>query len=60
MKIVLDLVVTDEEERGEALGYVVALARLVERRQGQGMPGALLTQGGGSVWVSSVTVQGDR
>lgn len=57
MKIILELAVADEEERAEAREYAAALQRVVERRQWQDMPGALLDQADASVWVSRVTVE---
>ncbi len=56
MKIILELAVADEEEGQEALAYAAALDRIVQRRQDQGLPGALLDLAEGSVWVRAVTV----
>ncbi len=59
MKIILELAVDGPEEEAEAREYAAALQRVVERRQWQDMPGALMSQADASVWVSGVELVED-
>lgn len=57
MRLVLDLSVNSAEEAAEAQMYAEALQRMVERKQWQSFPGAMLELGDGSVWVARVSLE---
>ncbi len=57
-KLILTLDV-DTMDVDEMVAYVHSLKETIERKQGQGFPGALLEHGDGNVWVSNIEIQVD-
>lgn len=58
MKIILHVADddTDPNATEDTTAYVHSLKSLVERRQHQGYPGAVLNHGDGAIWVTNVEI----